>query len=953
MSQDMNKNQKMAVNTINGPVLITAGPGTGKTFVLIRRTLNLIINHDINPENIMITTFTEKAAKELITRLSNELARKKIKVNINDMYIGTFHSICLRIIKENLDYTNIKKNYKTLDTFDQQYIVYQNISKFNDNKYINQYFTNLQENRTLTSWEKAENICFYINKIQEELIDFNDLKKDKDKNIKAIGCMLEIYNSIISKENYMDFSSILVEAYKIISENKEVLNKLQNQLQYIMVDEYQDTNYVQEQIIFLIGKKYKNICVVGDDDQGLYRFRGATIRNILEFPKKFKKNPCKIIKLDKNYRSHKDIVDFYNKWMSTPQNFVWDKYRYEKNIIANNQEKLQSKSVVRLDDNTVDGWHNKILQFINKLKKSKKISDYNQIAFLFKSVKKDTVKDLIDFLENNDINVYSPRSDMFFARSEIKLLVGILLILFPTYTEYINQNKYLSRDMHNYYNECLGDIKEFFNKKDNILIKKWCIGKSKYHCNLNKNTDYNISGLIYQLFQFDYFKKILNYNYDNIIDSRSIRNLSLFTQLAGKFEYLYNLDVFTKKNIDYVIGSFFDIYLKFLYRGGISEYEDDSEYAPRGCVSFLTIHQAKGMEFPIVFVDSLGNIPRQNNSEIMIDIENRFFKRKSYEPDDQIKYFDFYRLYYTAFSRAQDLLILTCKTAQRTPSLYFREFYNSLDKADSKKFNINDFTFHTVKPVNLSLTFSYTSHILVYETCSLQYKFYKELEFTPVRAGAMIFGMLVHSTIEDIHKAAIRGDVAQITQENIVKWFNNNYNSISKAEKSYLAEPQKQAALQQILRYVEQQNRKWNKIKEAEVEISMIKDEYILTGKVDLIRGKDNTLEIIDFKAEKKPDINSADERLEQYKRQLYLYGYLIENKLNMKVSKMHLHYTGEENGVPTITYNYDKTESFKMIDTIDKTVQNILNKNYKVKSKDKNTCSNCDFRFYCNKNEG
>lgn len=187
--------------------------------------------------------------------------------------------------------------------------------------------------------------------------------------------------------------------------------------------------------------------------------------------------------------------------------------------------------------------------------------------------------------------------------------------------------------------------------------------------------------------------------------------------------------------------------------GGISEYEDDAEYAPSGCVSFLTIHQSKGMEFPIVVVDSLGNIPRKNTSDLMETVERKYFKRPAFEPYTDMKFFDFWRLYYTAFSRAQDLLTLPAMRTWRTPSMYFREVYSELIDMESDEFDINVFTFSTVKDVNLKDTFSFTSHISVYETCAVQYKLYKELNFTPVRVSALLFGMLVHQTIEDIHKA--------------------------------------------------------------------------------------------------------------------------------------------------------------------------------------------------------
>ena len=125
-----NDGQRQAIATADGPVLITAGPGTGKTFTLVQRAIYLIQECGVKPEQILMATFTEKAAKELVTRITNELAVRKIYVNVNEMYIGTFHSLCLRIIKDNLEFTQLKKNYRLLDSFDQKYLVFRNIQKF-------------------------------------------------------------------------------------------------------------------------------------------------------------------------------------------------------------------------------------------------------------------------------------------------------------------------------------------------------------------------------------------------------------------------------------------------------------------------------------------------------------------------------------------------------------------------------------------------------------------------------------------------------------------------------------------------------------------------------------------------------------------------------------------------------------------------------------------------------
>lgn len=951
-----NEGQRLAIEAADGPVLITAGPGTGKTYTLVQRAIYLIQERGVQPEQILMATFTEKAAKELVTRITNELAVRGIVANINEMYIGTFHSLCLRIIKEHLEYTRLKKNYRTLDQFDQSYTVFQNIYKFRNIPGIDAVLSNGG------AWRQAGEICGFVNNLAEELIDPAELQADPNPQIAALGSMLETYQEVLSENNLMDFSAIQTEAYWLLNNNPSILAEIQNKIRYIMIDEYQDTNYIQEQIVFLLGGNHRNICVVGDDDQGLYRFRGATIRNILEFPSKFDEGECKIIPLVVNYRSNSDIVDFYNEWMATTDGarfrFRWNKFRYDKTIEPHAKSVLKSPGVVKLaSSEDEEEWREKILFFINELVTSGKLTDYNQIAFLFNSVKHERVTRLARYLEENGVNVYSPRSDMFFQRDEIKLMIGCLMLMFPKYVMGLEEEEYqfLQPEHYRYYRSCVMVANAYLEKPEAADFRNWIRRRGKLHANLKETTDYAYSGLVYQMFEFAPFSTLLDTDMrGGVVDIRPARNIALFTQIIGKFEYLHRISVLDdteyrgQKRIDANTEYLFNLYLRLLFDGGISEYEDDAEYAPSGCVSFLTIHQSKGMEFPIVFVDSLSNVPRKAYKDLIEVVEAKYYKRPAFEPYDQTKHFDFWRLYYTAFSRAQDLLILTCNEDKRTPSMYFREVYGELPDADV--LDLTEFDFKDVKDVNLKNTFSFTSHIIVYETCSLQYKFYKELEFAPVRANAMLFGMLVHQTIEDIHRAVLRKEEHLINADNIAGWFDSNYTSLTTSERTYLAEPQRNAALKQVLRYAERQDNSWGLIQQAEVDVSLVKPDYIIEGKIDLIKGESNTVELVDFKSEKKPDIIKNAEQLEHYRRQLQVYAHLVEERTGQKVSKMHLYYTGEEGGVPTISYPYQKTAIDATIAAFDDTVHKILRKEYGLRASSPKTCNSCDFRFYCSK---
>lgn len=945
-----NEAQREAIASTDGPVLITAGPGTGKTYTLVQRAIYLIQERNVQPEQIFIATFTEKAAKELITRITNELSVRGISANVNEMYIGTFHSLCLRIIKDNLEYSHFKRNYRLLDTFDQNYLVFRNIQRF---KGINGIDLVLPNGGT---WKWARSICEYVNTLSEELVDTDKMAEDRDPAIAALAEKLNVYQDLLAEENLIDFSAIQTECYRLLMKNTDVLQSLRDKLRYIMIDEYQDTNYIQERLVLLLGGESQNICVVGDDDQGLYRFRGATIRNILEFPSRFEDKQCKIVSLVVNYRSDSDIVDFYNKWMVTTYGekfkFSWDSYRYNKRIVPYAQSKIKSPCVVKLSySDDEDEWHEQILSFIQRLKVSGKLSDYNQLAFLFNSVKHERVIKLASYLEKNGINVYSPRSDMFFQRDEIRLALGCMMLMFPKYVNGLENGAYhfLQPEHYKYFRDCILAANAFVTKPENKELKRFIVQRGKTHFGLTGTTDYAYSGLLYQLFMFEPFHSMLDTDMSvGVVDIRPTRNLALLTQIIGKYEYLHRVDVFNGDYIDKDTERLFNLYLRLLYDGGIAEYEDDAEYAPSGCVSFLTIHQSKGMEFPIVFVDSLGNIPRKSYSDLMNTVEAKYYHRPAYEPADQTKYFDFWRLYYTAFSRAQDLLVLTCNEDKRTPSLYFTDTYDELPSADDPAFDLSEFDFKRVKKVNLKDTFSFTSHISVYETCALQYKFYKELEFMPIRQNAMVFGTLVHETIEDIHRAAIRNDEQAITQDNIVRWFESNYVSLVKSEHAYLAEPQKQAALKQVLRYAERQHGRWDAIRQAEVDVSLVQPEYIIEGKIDLVKGEGDTVELVDFKSERKPDMEKDRQRIENYRRQLHIYAYLIEQRTGLKVSRMNLYYTAEENSNPIISFPYTKSAIEGTVAAFDDTVHKILRREFNHCADNPRSCESCDFKYYC-----
>ena len=947
-----NEAQKDAITSTNGPMLIIAGPGTGKTYTLIQRAVFLIQKKHIKPENIMLATFTDKAAQELTTRISEALSSRNILADTGSMYVGTFHALCSRILKDYADFTGLGKTFRILDDFGHAYLIMQNYKRFEAIPGIAQVFRNPGK------WKRSCELRDYINAISEELIDPDELIADTDPAVSALGQAMKLHDEILRNADSMSYSALLAQTYRFLRGNPEILETLQRKIQYIMIDEYQDTNYVQEQLVFLLGSESKNICVVGDDDQSLYRFRGATVRNILEFPEKFGKNECKIVRLMLNYRSTPAIVEFASRWMDdTGEFFSWENFRHPKKLEAYKPEAAYP-SVMRLADvNDVQGWHEKILAFIKSLKDSEAVSDYSQIAFLFRSVKSKNVQNLAQYLEANGISVYSPRSNLFFSRSEIRFAIACMISMFPDYLRSLESELFTDSASIKYYRDCLQNLYRYINKPAYSGLKRYLLMRREHHAKLRGYTGYTYSDLLYELFAFEPFTHALNAQAaGNVKNLRMARNLSKLVQVFRDYERSYNVNNINSKYMASQFMMMMNIYIRFRIDEGLDEYESDTEIVPAGHVAFMTIHQAKGREFPIVFVDSLWSKPeselqKDRNNQLMSSILTGHSRRPEFEPQESIKLFDFWRMYYVAFTRAQNLLVLTCSENNITPSKYLEGAYNRLDDADDI-FTPSELEADEQRDSEHLKTYSFTSDILTYESCPMQYKFFCELEFPQTSSQMTLLGKLVHATIEDIHKAVLNQEAAKITEANISEWFSANYERLSRSELAYLNDSAKRTAFAQVMHYVNLQGDDWSGIVMAEAEVNLVREEYILEGKIDLVRIRDGMAEIIDFKSGSKPNMNiSSDrDRLEDCRRQVNVYAYLAAHALGLGVSGMKLYYTGEKGSNPEIVYPYDEEEAEKVVKGFDEVVRKIQAVDFEHRSQDIETCGECPFRYHCRK---
>ena len=389
----LNEQQKKGVFTTQGPVLILAGAGSGKTSVLTRRIAYLIENTGVNPWNIMAITFTNKAAGEMRQRVDDIVG-----YGSESIWVATFHSTCVRILRRHIDRLGYDTSFTIYDTDDQKSVMKEVCKKLDiDTKQL-----------------KEKTILGAISSAKDNLISPLDYEMSAmgDFNKRKIANAYKEYQMLLKKNNALDFDDIIVKTVELFKACPEVLENYQNRFLYIMVDEYQDTNTAQFELIRLLAQRNRNLCVVGDDDQSIYKFRGANIRNILDFEKVYP--DAEVIKLEQNYRSTQNILDAAN------------------NVIHNNIGRKDKAlwtdrgSGNRIHFRPFDNAYDEA-EYIASDIKSKKyqgISDYGQCAVLYRTNAQSRLLEESFISEGIPYDVVGGVN--FYARKEIKDLLAYL-----------------------------------------------------------------------------------------------------------------------------------------------------------------------------------------------------------------------------------------------------------------------------------------------------------------------------------------------------------------------------------------------------------------------------------------------------------------------------------------------------------------------------------------------
>lgn len=941
MFESANEEQMQAIKTVSGPLLIVAGPGTGKTSTLVHRIVNLVVCEKVPISRIMLATFTKKAAREFTRRLHDELESCGCRCNLDEALIGTFHSICERIIREHQDHTSLKKNFTVKEEFDQKYFVYDNFGKFEEIE----GFSSLFDDPELSKWKKSDRVCSWVNMLQEELIPPERLLASDDAKTSLMGEVLKKYMELREQANFLDFTLMQTEVHRMLRAIPEVRREIVDGIDYVLVDEYQDTNRVQEELTLLLGSKHNNICVVGDEDQAIYRFRGATVRNILEFESHF--DMCQKVVLTRNYRSHEGIVRFYNEWICNTgipkYEFEWGSCRHGKNIVAAGNVEGDYPPVQRISGAGTDALNSRIVGVVRKLVDSGTVKDLNQIAFIYPSLKNSAVLSLQDSLQDAGYPVYSPRSYRFFEREEVRVALGVLLEVFPGYKSQFFDGNF--RDFAKYMKEASDYVSELLSRPEYAELKG-CISELTAVTE-SREGKWTFSGMMYRIMACQPLKGYMDSAVSSdLSEQRPARNLATLTDYLVRFEKrkkIYNLD---QKALNRLLDTFFNYYLSPLYHAGIEEYEDEEVFAPSGRICFYTIHQAKGLEFPVVFCGLPKYGPRDDR---LVMNMNTLFEanggRPPFEPGKYVRFFDFWRNYYVAFSRAESLLFLLNDSEGLSTCRCFSGILASIPECDSPPV----LRLKQVSDRKLTRSYAFTVDVNNYDMCQTRYCLERRIGFQEVPSVAMSFGILVHSTLEDINKAVLCDGPGAVTEDLIRSSAERNFKTIRDADHVPLSGRSMGSAVMQATAYAEGMKGRWQDLYASELAATTtIHGEYLIEGKADMVLKCDGGYEIVDFKTGAKPDPVGDSFTYESVREQLRVYAYLLRERYGLDVRRLTAYYTGEEAGRNRIEFSCTPEDVAETISKFDSIVRRIGNGEFGGRSKVEKYCKTCQFRYYC-----
>jgi len=646
---ELNDDQKKAVLHKNGPLIVIAGAGSGKTRVLTYRIVHLI-NEGVDPFNILALTFTNKAAKEMKKRISQSVGDSIAK----NIWMGTFHSVFARILRSEASFIGYPTSFTIYDTQDSERLVSNIIKELKLNK--DNY--------------KAKQIRNRISSLKNNFISpekyysVPDLvEQDKISKREQFVTIYKRYNDRCFKASAMDFDDLLLKTNELLNKFPEILSKYQDKFRYIMVDEYQDTNYSQYLIIKSLSDRYENLCVVGDDSQSIYSFRGANIDNILNFKKHYPN--CSTYKLEQNYRSSNNIVQCANSLIKKNQ------FKLDKTIWTSNED----GDKILVNKSQTDSDEGRFIASSIFQEKNNEYLDNSSFAVLYRTnAQSRSIEDALRKI-NIEYQVFGGLS--FYQRKEIKDVLAYLRL-----TQ--NQNDEESfRRIINFPPRGIGqttiDKLTLISEKENLSLFDSISKIKNYDIKINSSTIdklENFQNLILSLKVFSNNNNALD-TATHILNKSFIINYYKDEGSLESFNRIENIEELINGINDFMLGQN-ELYEsdKSLskYLEDVALYSETDKNIESNKVSLMTIHMAKGLEFPIVYIVGLE--------------ENLFPSIMSINSREEIE--EERRLFYVAMTRAEKKLILSyCNQRFKWGNIVESEASRFLSEIDNK-FTINN-----------------------------------------------------------------------------------------------------------------------------------------------------------------------------------------------------------------------------------------------------------------------
>jgi len=940
LSSYLTKEQQEAIIHKDGPLLIIAGPGAGKTDVIVRRTAYLVREHGINPQNLLVTTFTNKAADELYDRLWRYLGNQA-----HDIHISTIHSFCQKLLRDHPDSHHWGRTFDILDDREQFLFVYARLRDLGLNRFpkarMGDFLADVISTFNLCT-EEMVNPGKFKQEIAERGNQLLGLKKDTPEAIEeymAIANAYECYLELLQGENLVDFSMLQKITYEMLISGKKIRDEIAEQYKYILVDEYQDTNRLQVLLLKEIAQPDYNICAVGDDDQSIYRFRGSTVKSFLEFENDFP-NP-KFITLNVNFRATKPLVGVSEKLIKHNESF-----RREKDLKAHRQ--LPDYRPVWIHAETCAEEAEMVVKSIADARKNGFIQDYGEIAFLFRSVKYHA-QDYLIALEKYKIPFRVISDGGFFDREDIihlkdlitfcgwkdkwdpRIFEGKLLELHPDTIEAIRKIK---EDPSVWIDEELLSKLGVHNQEDRSALKELA--------NLRVQTQNNelssLLDLFYELLRATgYFERSCKEGMEGMKTGEAnaaLLNLAQFSALINSFQRL------VRTQNTYRFGD----YLRTIPARSLDALRPEPE---KDAVLIMTIHQAKGLEFPVVIVGSAmeGRFPgRFRPPAYPIPPELRLSK-ESDSVEENIR--DQRRLFYVGITRAENLLIIGSADKVNKRGGGRSSFIANIGEDQFAQSSLltaekSMMEKRIKQPAPVRQRLSYSA-VHIYMLCPLQYKLMFDCGFAVPQAHLFQFGRLIHEALEIIHNLALNGDKITTATARLV------LDKIWKPFRYWKPEQEsglKESGYRYLIRYCEAYSDRFDRVHWVEEPIDLsIGDDVVISGRIDLACKTEKGIEVIDFKVRSRKGFEILKPHL-----QVRTYGLACCQQEDLKIDRVVIHLLAEEPGRDLEIVQWSEETAREANKTIHEAIASIQSRQFNPSPGAH--CRYCDFSNICPSSE-